>query len=323
MGRESIGVSCRGLGALGCGLVALLLAAAAAAESGRAAGLRIGKGEGYDRVVIDLPPGAGVTQQDREGAFSLEVRAATAPPAASELSPLGIELESRGPDGFRLRTEHDASRLRVFLLDGPRLVLDLATGPGPLAMPADARRVPESPAEAPEPPERPERSELAAEPEPQPVVARSEPVPRSPEPVARTRRSAPAPALPAGPPVELKTLILVGVPGSGLDVDELMSLEIPLQDSAEGKVPHDGKAPVEALRLSELAKTRATPLPISRAALDSIAARVGDAYEARGIARPEIIVLLGSPLPGRRASSDGRVVLIVRPHSTAAALGSN
>lgn len=328
---ESKGVGLRGR-ALVSLAAAMLAASGGAAEAGGAASLRLGRGDGFERIVIDLPAGARVTRHAGAGAVLLEVVGAAAPAEPPDLSALGIELASRGASAFELRAERDPRRLRAFLLAGPRLVVDLARAAGPLPLPPDATPVPEgaalaasearsevAEASAPADPPRPRAPEPALEsgsgpapgPEPAPATA---PTPES------APRAAGAPGGEA--PLELKTLILVGVEGSGVSVDEVMALELQLTETGEVVDAPSATAPVERMRLSELARNRATALPITRAALDSIAQQIAAVYTEKGLSRPDVFVLVGPSVPRRRAKPDGRIVMLVRPSAAAAVPGT-
>lgn len=286
--------------------------------------------------MVDLPVGASVTRQAGDGAVLLDVTSAAVPEAAPGLAELGIAIEALGPGGFRLRAAQDPSRLRAFLLSGPRLVLDVASGDTPLTLPPDATPVPEATprarAVAESAPKANTSANVVAESVPEvavqsPVPSELAPAPRAAEPEPSregTADSAPATSPDATasrslePPLELRTLIVSGVEGSGLSVGEVMALEVELTKAAEVvDAPRRGGTP-ERMPLSQLARYRPEALQITRAALDSVAMQLADAYQSRGLARPEVYVLLGPTLSNRRSKPDGRIVLLVRPQTAAA-----
>jgi hypothetical protein len=306
------------------GVVTLALAERAAHAAG-ATSLRIGKGDGFERIVIDLPAGVRVERQTGKGdGFEVAVSGAKAPATSSELGRLGVRIDALGSSGFSLRSDRPPARVRAFLLQGPRLVIDLATGSAALPMPRDANPLPEvahadAASEAVPPPESKLTrldslpSEARQSPEPAPAPAPPRAAPQAAQPPPRPGGSG------TGPPIELRALILVGVDGSGVDIDELMKLELALASHGGVVDVASGPASSEPLRLADLARNRMTPLPITRGALDAVANQIAEVYTEKGLARPDVFVLPPPVMPNRRAKPDGRIVLVVKPATPAAA----
>jgi hypothetical protein len=143
------------------------------------------------------------------------------------------------------------------------------------------------------------------------------PTPPKPAPEAQAATSA------AGASFDLRALIVIGVDGTGVAIDELMALELGLA-SRDGVLDIGAaEAGGESLRLADLARRRATAVPITRAALDSVANQIADVYAAKGLARPDVFVLPPPILPNRRTKPDGRIVMVVKSPAPAATRAEN